>query len=179
MCRWTRLPGGTAGVHAGGQRTDAGADAATAGGGARCGGVGRRSRPIWIWMRAARDARIDANPERTAHRAHRQHLAYVIYTSGSTGEPKGVMIEHRNAVNFVYWRESGFVHGSESLSSNLAQLRRSRLGVFRANNCRGPGSALRQMRTTLLRLVSCHPDQTVTLCHARLLKLDDVLRQCE
>ncbi|MFM9847920.1 MAG: MupA/Atu3671 family FMN-dependent luciferase-like monooxygenase [Hyphomicrobiaceae bacterium] len=29
-----------------------------------------------------------------------EHLAYVIYTSGSTGQPKGVMVEHRNAVNF-------------------------------------------------------------------------------
>ncbi|WP_296352720.1 non-ribosomal peptide synthetase [Ramlibacter sp.] len=28
-------------------------------------------------------------------------LAYVIYTSGSTGEPKGVMIDHRGAVNTV------------------------------------------------------------------------------
>ncbi|GAA4818624.1 amino acid adenylation domain-containing protein [Streptomyces ziwulingensis] len=27
------------------------------------------------------------------------HLAYVIYTSGSTGEPKGVAVEHRNAVS--------------------------------------------------------------------------------
>ncbi len=27
-------------------------------------------------------------------------LAYVIYTSGSTGNPKGVMVEHRNATNF-------------------------------------------------------------------------------
>jgi len=30
-----------------------------------------------------------------------QNLAYVIYTSGSTGNPKGVAVEHRNAVNLV------------------------------------------------------------------------------
>ncbi|MHA6486324.1 amino acid adenylation domain-containing protein [Bacillus cabrialesii] len=28
-------------------------------------------------------------------------LAYVIYTSGSTGQPKGVAVEHRNAVSFL------------------------------------------------------------------------------
>lgn len=35
--------------------------------------------------------RVDAGP---------QHLAYCIYTSGSTGLPKGVLVEHRNVVNF-------------------------------------------------------------------------------
>ncbi len=29
-------------------------------------------------------------------------LAYVIYTSGSTGSPKGVMVEHRSAVNVLF-----------------------------------------------------------------------------
>ncbi len=38
-------------------------------------------------------------------------LAYVIYTSGSTGQPKGVMIEHRNAVAFLHWCDQEF--GSE------------------------------------------------------------------
>lgn len=31
-----------------------------------------------------------------------EQLAYVIYTSGSTGEPKGVMIEHRSALNTLF-----------------------------------------------------------------------------
>ncbi|MCU0287704.1 MAG: amino acid adenylation domain-containing protein [Acidobacteria bacterium] len=30
------------------------------------------------------------------------NLAYIIYTSGTTGKPKGVMIEHRNVINFIY-----------------------------------------------------------------------------
>ncbi len=30
-----------------------------------------------------------------------ENLSYVIYTSGTTGRPKGIMTEHRNAVNFV------------------------------------------------------------------------------
>lgn len=45
------------------------------------------------------------------------HLAYVIYTSGSTGVPKGVMIEHRNAVNFVSWALRAF--SAEMLSDTL------------------------------------------------------------
>jgi natural product biosynthesis luciferase-like monooxygenase protein len=37
------------------------------------------------------------NPD---HRAQPGNLAYVIYTSGSTGQPKGVMVSHKNVVNF-------------------------------------------------------------------------------
>ncbi len=40
---------------------------------------------------------VVANPNVTTDSAK---LAYVIYTSGSTGNPKGVMVEHRNATNF-------------------------------------------------------------------------------
>ncbi|WXK34589.1 amino acid adenylation domain-containing protein (plasmid) [Mycetohabitans rhizoxinica] len=42
-------------------------------------------------------------PEITA-----RHLAYVIYTSGSTGMPKGVMVEHAQAVNLLFWALQAF-----------------------------------------------------------------------
>ncbi|REF28437.1 amino acid adenylation domain-containing protein [Xenorhabdus cabanillasii] len=42
------------------------------------------------------------NPEPQQLGLEPHHLAYIIYTSGSTGQPKGVMIEHRNVVNFVH-----------------------------------------------------------------------------
>ncbi|HWQ93090.1 MAG TPA: amino acid adenylation domain-containing protein, partial [Clostridia bacterium] len=45
-------------------------------------------------------------------------LAYVIYTSGSTGDPKGVAIEHRNAVALMEWARGQF--DKEELSGVLA-----------------------------------------------------------
>ena len=52
----------------------------------------------------AEDIRTQAkgNPDRRQLGLNSTHLAYMIYTSGSTGQPKGVMIEHRNLVNFLY-----------------------------------------------------------------------------
>jgi tyrocidine synthetase-3 len=42
-----------------------------------------------------------------------RHLAYVIYTSGTTGKPKGVTIEHRAVVNYVWWAAKTYVHSEK------------------------------------------------------------------
>ena len=44
---------------------------------------------------------LEGRPPVARTRQKREDLAYVIYTSGSTGQPKGVMIDHRGAVNTV------------------------------------------------------------------------------
>jgi len=60
-------------------------------------------------------AQPDGNPVVVGLTA--QHLAYVIYTSGSTGQPKGVMIEHANAANFIGWALAHF--DGEQLAQTL------------------------------------------------------------
>jgi amino acid adenylation domain-containing protein len=51
-----------------------------------------------------------------------EHLAYVIFTSGSTGEPKGVMIEHRAAVNTILDVNRRFSIGPEDRVLALSSL---------------------------------------------------------
>ncbi|MCC6808083.1 MAG: amino acid adenylation domain-containing protein, partial [Deltaproteobacteria bacterium] len=51
-------------------------------------------------------------------RVEPNQLAYIIYTSGSTGGPKGVAIEHRNAVTLIHWAREEF--SDEELSGVLA-----------------------------------------------------------
>ncbi|HYM33231.1 MAG TPA: MupA/Atu3671 family FMN-dependent luciferase-like monooxygenase, partial [Candidatus Cybelea sp.] len=64
-----------------------------------------------------------------ARAAGPQDLAYVIFTSGSSGRPKGVMIEHRNVVNFfagmddsLEYREPGTWLAVTSISFDISVL---------------------------------------------------------
>ena len=51
---------------------------------------------------------IEAQPAVVAKSVSIDDLAYMIYTSGSTGAPKGVMIRHRNIMNFLNWVRTEF-----------------------------------------------------------------------
>lgn len=41
-------------------------------------------------------------------------LAYIIYTSGSTGNPKGVMIQHKMLINYIFWAIQHYFGGQEA-----------------------------------------------------------------
>ncbi len=50
------------------------------------------------------------------------NLAYVMYTSGSTGLPKGVMVEHKQVYNCIFWMQDKF-----ELESGNSVLQRTNL----------------------------------------------------
>jgi len=64
-----------------------------------------------------------ANLDREKIGLHSGNLAYVIYTSGSTGLPKGVMVEHKNVVNYLSWAISAYcaeAGGAAPVNTSLA-----------------------------------------------------------
>ncbi|MCP4147398.1 MAG: amino acid adenylation domain-containing protein, partial [bacterium] len=53
------------------------------------------------------------------HQGASQDPAYVIYTSGSTGKPRGVIVEHHNIINYIYWRKSAYEFTARDISLQL------------------------------------------------------------
>ncbi|SDY22683.1 amino acid adenylation domain-containing protein [Lysobacter sp. yr284] len=51
-----------------------------------------------------------------------QRLAYIVYTSGSTGDPKGVMVEHRQLVQFAHSQAERFGIDAHSRIAQFASL---------------------------------------------------------
>jgi amino acid adenylation domain-containing protein len=61
------------------------------------------------------EALLEAHPDIALPKTAPGDLAYVIYTSGSTGNPKGVMIEHRMALNTLNFMHSEYpLHQSDA-----------------------------------------------------------------
>jgi len=49
--------------------------------------------------------------QKNTEKASPTNLAYMIYTSGTSGQPKGVMIEHRNLMNYIWWAQQVYIKG--------------------------------------------------------------------
>jgi len=64
--------------------------------------LGREGLPL-VTLDSSSQWRKQSNEPANSKNVSSKNLAYVIYTSGSTGQPKGVMIEHNSAVNYLSW----------------------------------------------------------------------------
>ncbi|WP_246370378.1 non-ribosomal peptide synthetase, partial [Mesobacillus zeae] len=57
----------------------------------------------------AHDKSIEKEDPTYASKATAEDVAYIIYTSGSTGRSKGVMIEHRGLLNYIWWARKTYL----------------------------------------------------------------------
>ncbi|PYP83917.1 MAG: non-ribosomal peptide synthetase [Blastocatellia bacterium AA13] len=109
--------------------------------------------------------------ERYQSKAQPSDVAYVIYTSGSTGEPKGVEIQHRALVNYVWWAAKMYVdEGTKqdfALYSSLAfdltvtsiytpLLTGNRIVVYRGRGAEVIQKILEDDRVEVLKLTPSH-----------------------
>jgi amino acid adenylation domain-containing protein/FkbM family methyltransferase len=77
----------------------------------------RRRRRLWT------GAQVEGCPaERLPAVASPEDVAYVMHTSGSTGEPKGIVVQHRPAVNLVDWVNRSFGVGPRDRGLFVASL---------------------------------------------------------
>jgi pyochelin synthetase len=77
--------------------------------------------PVEVWTVDDMEP-LEGKPPVPRTRQKLEDLAYVIYTSGSTGQPKGVMIDHRGAVNIVLDINQRFAIGPEDRVLALSRL---------------------------------------------------------
>ncbi len=107
------------------------------------------------------------------------NAAYVIYTSGSTGQPKGVVVEHRNAVASTRARAAGYAEAPDRylLLSSFA-FDSSVAGIFWTLTHGGtlllPAEGLQREPAALARLVASHrPSHTLGIPSLLKLLLDE------
>jgi amino acid adenylation domain-containing protein len=64
----------------------------------------------------------ETNPDPASIGLGPHHIAYLIYTSGSTGAPKGVMVEHRNAIQQIATVRGEYQFSSEDRVLQFASI---------------------------------------------------------
>jgi polyketide synthase PksJ len=125
---------------------------------------------------------IDAQSEhRPETESGPDDLAYMIYTSGSTGEPKGVMVRHRNILNFLHWVQRYYSLGPDdqlalvtsysfdmTLASNWASLMSgATLHILDDNKTRDVETLLRFISDKKITLLNITPSHFSLLASAR------------
>lgn len=101
-----------------------------------------------------------------------RYLAYLIYTSGSTGAPKGVLITHRNVINYATWfaeifklKPHSVVDFSSSIGFDLSVsctlvplIMGARVAICQQGNKLVPLSYLQHLQEQRVSHIECTPD---------------------